>query len=117
MSDQADLEYVKFKTFYVRTHVFSPETVFCDKRLMKICVWYLYKKIFEISIIMMIMAKMKQLSIIQDFTALWEIKNKEMAAISKSHIFCSKFWLFYNFVALDQYYQAQFQLAIEIKQS
>ena len=51
---------------------------------------YFYKKIFEITIISLTMAEIKQFSIIQAFTALWDIKIKEMAAISKSHQICSK---------------------------
>ena len=43
---------------------------------------YLYKKIFEITIIRLTMAEIKQFSIIQAFTALWEIKDKEMASVS-----------------------------------
>ena len=48
------------------------------------------KKIFEITIIQLNMAEIKQFSIILAFTALWDIKIKEMAAISKSHRICSK---------------------------
>ena len=51
---------------------------------------YLYEKIFEITIIQLTMAEIKQFSIILAFTALWDIKIKEMAAISKSHRICSK---------------------------
>ena len=43
---------------------------------------YLYKKIFEITIIRLTMAEIKQFSIIQAFTAHWEIKDKEMASVS-----------------------------------
>ena len=43
----------------------------------------LYKKIFEINIIRLTMAEIKQFSIIQAFTALWETKDKEMASFSK----------------------------------
>ena len=43
---------------------------------------YMYKKIFEITIIRLTMAEIKQFSIIQAFTAHWEIKDKEMASVS-----------------------------------
>ena len=49
------------------------------------------------------MAEIKQFSIIQAFTALWDIKIKEMAAISKSHTeFASK--IKFNFGNFDQVY-------------
>ena len=66
---------------------------------------YLYKKIFEITIIRLTMAEIKQFSIIQAFTALWDIKIKEMAAISKSHPICSKIQFSCScFGVLDQFY-------------
>ena len=65
----------------------------------------MYKKIFEITIIRLTMAEIKQFSFIQAFTALWEIQIKEMAAISKSHPICSKIQFSYScFGALDQFY-------------
>ena len=92
MSDQPNLEYVKMKMI--------PWEVFAHQKLIsvtnglnfekKIREAYLYKKIFEITIIQLTMAEIKQFSIILAFTALWDIKIKEMAAISKSHWICSK---------------------------
>ena len=84
MSDQPNLEYVKIKMI--------PWEVFSHQKLIsmtngwnskkKIRKAYFYKKIFEINIIRLAMAEIKQFSIIQAFTAPWEIKNKEMASVS-----------------------------------
>ena len=81
MSDQPNLEYVKMKMI--------PWEVFAHQKLIsvtngwnskkKIREAYFYKKIFEITIIRLTMAEIKQFSIIQAFTALWDIKIKEMA--------------------------------------
>ena len=96
MSDQPNLEYVKMKMI--------PWEVFAHQKLIsvtngwnskkKIREAYFYKKIFEITIIRLTIAEIKQFSIIQAFTALWDIKIKEMAAISKSHQICSKIQTF-----------------------
>ena len=84
MSDQPNLEHLKMEII--------PWEVFSHQKLIsvtngwnskkKIREEYLYKKNFDITFLRLTMVEIKQFSIIQAFTALWEIKDKEMASVS-----------------------------------
>ena len=97
MSDQPNLEYVKMKM--IPWEVFSHQNLISVTNGLnskkKIREAYFYKKIFEMTIIRLTLAEIKQFSIIQAFTAHWDIKIKEMAPISKSHQICSKIQTFF----------------------